>query len=220
VCFEYTCACPLHESCSILFSLPHSYTIAPLSCFFLPSRCSLMLLCVLQPYPLCFSCQYIRRYCFVSWISPAFSTYLQAHPPFEYALFSFLRSALSSLGLVRLSCSALVGASVETLALTPGTNVALLSRSVFSTHHLSTSVGIVSALFFPFSHLLAAPLHTCVVIRSALGLSVLRHIIFSPLSSQRCCRASSPRLLATQPLEFSTGTSVGAPVKWRSALSG
>ncbi|OSX71514.1 hypothetical protein BU14_0525s0002 [Porphyra umbilicalis] len=112
-----------------------------------------MLLCVFRPSPLRFSCQCIGRYCLVPWFSPALPTFLQANPPFAYALSSFFRSALSALGPVRLSCSALVGATVETLSLTPGPNVTLFSRDLFSTHHLLSSFGIVSALLFHFSHL-------------------------------------------------------------------
>ena len=77
-----------------------------------------MLLRVFRPFPLCFSCQCNRQYCLESWFSPALPTSLQAHLPFAYAFCSFCRSALSALGLVRLSCSALAGATVETLSLT------------------------------------------------------------------------------------------------------
>jgi len=175
------------------FYLSLSYTITPFSCFFLPSRCFRMLLRVLRPSPLCFSCQCICRYCLVSWFSPALPTFLRAHLPFSYAVSSFCRSALSTLCLVLLSCSTLAGATVETLSLTPRPNISLFSRGLFSTHHLPCSFGIVSALLFPISHLLAEPLHTCVVCCSALGLSILRHICLSPVSSQRFCWARNSR---------------------------
>jgi len=167
-----------------------------------------MLLCVFRPSPLCFSCQCIRWYCLVSWFSPALHTILQAQPPFAYALSSFLRSGLSSLGPVRFSCSALVGATAEALSLTPGLNVALFSRGFFSIHRLPSSFGVVSALLFPVFHLLTAPLHTCVVFRSALGLSLIRHICLSPVSSKRWCRARNSRrvLYIADPRILSWGT--------------
>jgi len=164
-----------------------------------------MLLRVFRPFPLCFSCQCIRRYCLVSWFSPAPPTFLQAHLPFTYAVSSFCRSALRTVGLVRLACSALAGATVETLSLTPRPNISLFSRGLFSTHHLPCSFGIVSALLFPVSHILAAPPHTCFILCSALGLSLLSHICLSPVvttffsgTQSPTCRDTTSRILDSE----------------------
>jgi len=56
----------------------------------------------------------------------------------------------------------LFGATVETQSLKPGPNVSLVSCGIFSAHHPLSSFGIVSPFLFPFSHLIVAPLHTCV----------------------------------------------------------
>jgi len=164
-----------------------------------------MLLRVFRPLPRCFSCQCIRQYCLVSWFSPALPTFLQAHLPFAYAVSSFCRSALSTVGLVRLACSALALATVETLSLTPRPNISLFSRGLFSTHHLPCSFGIVSALLFPVSHLLAGPPQTRVMLCSALRLSLLSHISLSPVvtkffsgTQSPTCRDGTSRILDTE----------------------
>ena len=133
MCLLNILALALFTKLFLFFSLSRSYTSTPFSCFFLPSGCFPMLVPVFRSFPLCFSCPCIRRFFLVSCFSPAFPTFLQAHLPFAYAVSSFCRAAFSTLGQVRLSCSTLAGATIETLSMTPRPKMSLLSRCLFST---------------------------------------------------------------------------------------